>query len=329
MSILAVDVGGTSTRAAVVTPDGTCIGYARAGRGNPTSSSVDDAAAAIVQATHNALTAAGAELGDVVAGIIGIAGAGAEAGASLRSALAAAGVHDRVAFEVDVLTTYCSGTLAPDGYVIVAGTGAAAVRILDRRTEATCDGLGWLLGDSGSGFWIGHRAVRAAVDALGDRGPATVLVDPVLQLLGVDPEPRHGRHGRPITVDRVMAAVYRLRPVELAEFAPIVFDAAARGDAVADAIVDGAATELSATLSTVVSTDVRGPLVLGGSILTNRPEMADRVGASFRDLTGLDEPVVPVADGIAGAAVIALLRSGVDVDTPTFERLHRTLASIR
>ena len=36
------------------------------------------------------------------------------------------------------------------------------MRVRGGQIEATCDGLGWLLGDGGSGFWIGHRAVLAA-----------------------------------------------------------------------------------------------------------------------------------------------------------------------
>jgi glucosamine kinase len=35
--LVGVDAGGTATRAVVTTPDGQCIGYAIAGRGNPSA----------------------------------------------------------------------------------------------------------------------------------------------------------------------------------------------------------------------------------------------------------------------------------------------------
>ena len=99
---------------------------------------------------------------------------------SRPSALDAPLVH-----ESDLLATYCSGTHRPDGYAVVAGTGAGAIRLERGRQVAVADGLGWLLGDEGSGFWIGHRVVRAALADLDGRGPATGLTPLVLARLGV------------------------------------------------------------------------------------------------------------------------------------------------
>ena len=61
-----------------------------------------------------------------------------------------------------------------------------AARVGDGRVDATCDGVGWLLGDRGSGFWIGHRVVRAAAAALDESGAPTTLVELVLTEVGID-----------------------------------------------------------------------------------------------------------------------------------------------
>jgi glucosamine kinase len=329
MKYLAIDVGGTSTRVAVVEPDGTCLGYGSSGSGNPTSSGVAEAAKAIASATRDALAAAGATDADVAAGTVGIAGAGGEMGVALLAELASAGVSFPLTLEADLLAAFCAGTLAPHGYAIVSGTGACAVRIRGLGIDATCDGLGWLLGDGGSGFWIGQRTVRSVAAALDGRAPATRLTDLVLADLGIVLDTDLSTHGRSVALNHLMTAVYRVRPVELARFAPLAFEAAATGDVEAVAIVRGAANALTSTLATVLDPEVAGPLVLCGSILARQPSIADPVAAAFRSVMGADATAIPVTDGLPGAAVLALRRAGSTVDDAVFERVHDTLAARR
>ncbi|MEH0466183.1 BadF/BadG/BcrA/BcrD ATPase family protein [Streptomyces acidiscabies] len=71
------------------------------------------------------------------------------------------------------------------GLALIAGTGSVAARVQDRVLVATSGGDGWLLGDDGSGFWIGRRAVRAALRAADGRGRPTSLVAAVGRALGV------------------------------------------------------------------------------------------------------------------------------------------------
>ena len=68
MNYLAVDVGGTSTRAAVVAADGSCLGYGTAGSGNPTSFDTVTAVTAIVAATRTAMAAGGRDPADIALG---------------------------------------------------------------------------------------------------------------------------------------------------------------------------------------------------------------------------------------------------------------------
>ena len=276
MNYLAVDVGGTSTRAAIVAADGNCIGYGKAGSGNPTSSRPADAISSIIAATHAATAQSGSTAADLAAATVGIAGAAGDAGTSLHGELIRAGLSERLAFESDLLVAFYSGSIADEGYALVAGTGSAAVRLRGGRIEATCDGLGWLLGDGGSGFWIGHRAVFAASSALDNRGPSTALVGLVLAELGIDQDFR-SRHRRTMAVLRsVVDAVYRMRPFELARFAPLAFQAKALGDDIARRIHADASQALTATLDAVVVPDITGPLVLSGSILS-QPSVAQPV----------------------------------------------------
>ncbi|MEP9384054.1 N-acetylglucosamine kinase [Nocardioides cheoyonin] len=325
--VLAVDAGGTSTRTVVVDGSGRCLGYGRAGSGNPTSSGPAAAAGAVAASAAMALEGAGvpaSELSLVVLAMAGHRSAGPLD--ELHRGLEREGVTAPVVFESDQLAMYFSGTHLPQGYGVVAGTGAAAIRVEDGQAIATSDGLGWLLGDEGSGFWIGQRVVRAALADLDGRGPATALTPLLLHRLDLGAAATSSYDERREVIARALERLYALRPVRLAQFADLAFDA--YGDAVADGIVTDAVAGLARTLAAVASPVVSGPVVLGGGILTHHPALALRVVSAFAGGGALPD-MHTVADGVVGAATLALRHAGVGVGAAEFERLVGSLAPLR
>ena len=61
------------------------------------------------------------------------------------------------------------------GVVIIAGTGSIAYGRNARSEAARAGGWGYMLGDEGSGYWIGRAALRAVLRDADRRGPATAL----------------------------------------------------------------------------------------------------------------------------------------------------------
>ena len=120
--------------------------------------------------------------------------------------------------------------------------------------------------------------------------------------------------------------VYGMRPVELARFAPVAFTVG--DDAVAVAIVEGASEALARSLGSVLDPGIDGPLVMGGSVLLHQASVAAAVETSFRQRGGAGH-VVKVADGVAGAAALALRHRGVTVDADVFARIAASLATLR
>lgn len=320
-NLLAVDAGGTSTRAVVLTRSGHCLGYGTAGAGNPISSGTDYAAIEVVKAVRSALEQAGSARTAETA-VLAMAGSRTYVSTDwITSALAAIDVRGRVVLESDLLATFCSGAWEPDGYAVVAGTGAAAIRVVDGRQDASADGLGWLLGDDGSGFWLGRRIVRAVAAQLDNRGPRTTLTPGLLAALGIpaNASTAHGYDGRPEALRLMLDAVYGLRPIELARFAPLVFTSG--DDEVASGIIRDARAALHATLAAIDTKHARGPVVCGGGVL-------GALGLPVDGLAGVTE-VRRVADGAVGAAVLALRDNGVEVGQEMFERVRETLARLR
>lgn len=312
---LGLDAGGTSTRAVVVSSDGHCRGIGKAGSGNPTSAGVEAATAAIRDAVTQAVTSA--ETGPVDGAALAVAGASAPGHRAAIVAALSGLVATEPVFEFDVLAAYFSGTASPDGYVLLSGTGASAVRVEDGHLAGISDGLGWLLGDVGSGFWLGREAVRAGLAPLDGRGATTSLTGLLLDRLGIAVDDRR-QGGRTTTLVTATAALYAMAPLRLADFAALVFTAANSGDAVAAGILDRAAAGLAETLAAVRTPDVDGPLVAAGSVLARQPDFAARVAPG----------AVVATDGLAGAAVLALRHGGVHVDDETYARVTSSLAQL-
>ncbi len=293
------DLGGTSTRIVVVGPDGREHGRGVTGGGNPTTDPAG-AAAAFGDALRSALS--GVDGARVKASVVGVAG-----GSALRTP-AVATHFDRVWTEAgltccpgyvpDLEVAFAGGTPASDGAVLVAGTGAAAGSLTDHRLTRTADGHGWLLGDDGSGFWLGREAVRATLRTLDAGTPPGPLVEHVLRELDADRPGREGQHNRVIQV-------VNSRPgVQLSALAPLVTAAYRAGDPQAQSIVERAAAALMATLALIRDPAESTPIVLAGSLAGD----ASPVGAELRTLLAarFTGAVLPARNGVGGAAWLAL-----------------------
>lgn len=325
--LIGLDAGGTSTRALVTDRHGRCLGYGVGGRGNPISAGAERAAQGVLEAIGAALAHSGRSLSDasvVVAAMAGMRATGDDSW--LRDRLVAQGYTGALTFEADLLATYFSGAAAEFGYALVSGTGACVIRVRDGRIDGTADGLGWLLGDRGSGFWIGHAVVRAAVQDLDHTGPRTSLTDGVLSRYGLS-RTLVRRDGRSEELEQLVGLLYSHPPIELAGLAPLAFEASdEESDAVALSILTSAGEHLADTLSAVLAGP--GPLVIGGSILarpgTVRDAFLARLGSSADALD-----LRPVSDGAVGAAMLAVRAGGGTPDEAILNRLTETLVTFR
>lgn len=301
------DLGGTSTRILVVGTDGREHGRSTAGGGNPISHPAG-AAAALGEALRTAL--AGVDPGRVRASVIGVAGGPAlrtpPVAAQFGKVWADAGLTCDPGYAPDLEVAFAAGTPEPDGTVLVAGTGAAAGSVTGHRLTRTADGHGWLLGDDGSGFWLGREAVRAALRTLDAGEPPGRLVGSVLRELDAAETVDQVQlaHRGIDRRDRVIQAVNSRPGVQLSALAPLVTAAYREGDPEARSIVERAAAALLATLSRVRDQGERTPIVLAGS-LTSDPSP---VGTTLRTLleARFAGTVRPARSGVGGAAWLAL-----------------------
>lgn len=151
------------------------------------------------------------------------------------------------------------------GVVVNAGTGAIALGKNQQGEKARADGWGYLLGDGGSGFWLGLKAIKASLKAYDGRGPATSLQDSIKNYFSLD------------QIENIINLVYDSPQEELllkiSRLAPLVFKEAEKGDQVADNILQKGGKKLGHTACAVIQKldleDVEVPIVLLGGIFKN------------------------------------------------------------
>ncbi|MFI1996338.1 BadF/BadG/BcrA/BcrD ATPase family protein [Actinoplanes sp. NPDC020271] len=256
--VVGVDAGGTASTAVVATTGGAIVGRGRSGPGNPLTAGSGNAAAAVAAAVRSALGGHSPAL--VRAATLGIAG---PAGAGqFTPALAALGVTGPVTVVGDVVTAFAAGTPATSGAVLIAGTGAIAAAVHADAVVRTADGLGWLLGDEGSGRWLGLQAIRVAV-----RDWTAPLAAQI------------AARARVGSADEMVYWAQALPWEQIGGLAPLVCAAARAGDPHAAVIVAEAVAHLVHTLDEL---GADGPVVLGGSLLACDTPVRDGVLTTLR-----------------------------------------------
>lgn len=128
------------------------------------------------------------------------------------------------------------------GVAINAGTGAIAVGLNMNGQFARADGWGYVLGDEGSGYWIGMEATKATLRAYDGRGEHTVLEKMVIEHYGIE------RLSDLVEETRQ----HRLPPSKVSKLVPRVFQAAEMEDEVAINILAEAGRRLGRSVRSVI-----------------------------------------------------------------------------
>jgi N-acetylglucosamine kinase-like BadF-type ATPase len=237
-----VDGGATRCRAIVLDADGREVGRADGPAGIVTVRTATAAAEIVATVVRDAVRVAGrhatSDAGTappVTRLVAGLAGAGRlDARDAARSALEATGVAMAVEVRGDSEIALDDAFDDGAGILVVAGTGSMALGRAVHGRQARAGGWGVLLGDEGSGWWLGIQGLRAVARAADGRGPATILTGVLLNALSLP------------DAAAMITRVDTASKGEVAALAPLVLRAAGDGDAVARQLADDAAGELAA-----------------------------------------------------------------------------------
>lgn len=161
---------------------------------------------------------------------------------------------------------------ASTGVAVIGGTGSAAWGRNSLGEEARAGGWGYLLGDEGSGYWLGREAVRHSLRRMNQGLESDELTTALLASCGVDdPNKLIALFHSPDTGRRYWA-----------ERARLVVDAADAGHAASRELVDQAGRDLAGLAEqTVRQLRIDGPVILGSGLGMNVPRLQESFRAAL------------------------------------------------
>jgi N-acetylglucosamine kinase-like BadF-type ATPase len=239
--VMGVDGGATKTLAAVLDLDGMALHLGHGGPSNEDAVGAELAVQALLSAADQAIERAGIDAGQLGAAVLAIAGTDTvDVTRNVRSART-----DTWIVVNDVVAAWATATGGGPGVAVIAGTGSNVFGVGGVGANARAwraGGWGHLLGDEGSGYWLGVQSIKAALRDREGSGRATALSEAALAFFG---EP---------SVEAVAARVYSkpLTKGEIAAFAVETGRLAAQGDEVARELYERGAAELGEQIAAVI-----------------------------------------------------------------------------
>jgi glucosamine kinase len=228
---LGIDGGGTKCKARLEDAKGNLLAEATAGPANA-ARHLKGSVAAVIEASKKAIAKAnikGLHLNQIHAGI-GLAGINIPQvkQAFLKQSLPFASWHITTDLHIACLGAH----LGQDGAIVIVGTGSSGIAILkDKQLEV--GGHGFVVGDKGSGAWLGKMAISHCLETLDGISPNNLLSEHVMDLLNCD---------NPYDL---VSLTLEAKPAFYASLAPLIMQLAASQQEDALLLVNQAATYIN------------------------------------------------------------------------------------
>jgi len=313
MHVLGIDAGGTKTVCLLADERGAIVAEGRGPGANLHAAGELE----VEKVLHEVMEDAIGERDITPAAIcLGIAGVDRDDEArTVRAIMRRIGHKSRVLVVNDALIALVAAAQDAPGIVIISGTGSIVYGRNAAGEAARAGGWGHMIGDEGSGYWIGREAVAAVMRAADGRGPATRLSNDILAHFSVGDVSRLPR----IVYDR---EVPRMR---IAALGPIVEGAASEGDAVAMRILERAVDELVlGALSVATRLEMRGDafvFYLAGGIFRVVPSMAAVLPRRLVEVAPRCQVQLLDEEPAKGAVWLALAEARGAAQVPRYKRM--------
>ncbi len=317
MHVLGIDAGGTKTVALLADADGCVVAEGRAGGANLQGHGELE----VEKVLHHVIDQAMQKFPSPPAAVcLGLAGVDREGdGEVIRGIMRRLGFRAHTLIVNDALIALVAGvplvegaSAVSQGVVLISGTGSIAYGVNRHGVAARAGGWGTSLGDEGSGYWIGRRALNAVARDADGRGPRTHLTPLVLA---------HFSLSRP---EQLVSEIYDHAQGKraIASLGATVERARAEGDVVATEIMRKAADELTlAAASVIARLAMRGeqfPILLSGGMIRGAQWLADEVTTRLAEVAPRSIVSMLAGEPATGAVRLALAEARGGVRVPPY-----------
>jgi N-acetylglucosamine kinase-like BadF-type ATPase len=301
-----------------MTTGGVVLATGRAGPSNPITVGAERALANIFEAVDMASARCGVH--EFLASRLGVAGTDRS---RLRQELldGLRGSYGDTAIVSDAASALAGGTGCRPGVAVIAGTGSIAYGENGLGETARAGGWGWRLGDEGSGYSIGLKAIMAALRAHDGRAPETLLKQMIVGHLGLD------------GIEGIVDWVYEpdREPRDIAYLVPLVREAEAAGDDAAALVMAEAGAELGLVANAVVRRlGLSGgfPVSLNGGVF----KQPSGYIMAFEETVRREAPgcalIEPRMPPLLGSGLLALKSLGVTIDEALLRRVETSYSRL-
>lgn len=285
--LLGVDGGATKTLAAVLDLRTGDLHLAHAGPSNEDAVGAKAAVGALLGAAEQAIEHAGIDDAALAAGVLAVAGTNTE---SIVGHVRAARGEAWIVVN-DVVGAWATATGAGPGIAVISGTGSNVFGVGPSGRAWRAGGWGHLLGDEGSGYWLGIQSIKAALRDRESSGPPTALSEVVPAFFGA------------ASVEALASLVYS-KPLTKGQIAGLATETARlaeKGDAVARELFSRGAAELAEQVAAVIRRTGLAEDGEGGA----RPFPIGLIGSAFKAGPLFVEPLSAAILASAPRAIVS------------------------
>lgn len=305
--IIGMDGGGTKTHAVIASSDGKILAEHVAGPSNFQIIGVEKAAATIFSLITLCRNSVRCLPGQIAAVVCGLTGAG-RIGDQKRMADGLKAYArkkktplKKVIIDSDARIALEGAFNGKAGIIVIAGTGSIAFGKDERGTVHRVGGWGRILGDEGSGYFIGRLGLTAVAHQIDGRGEKTMLAAMIAKKFQLKDQ------------TAIINAVYK-NGFDVASVAPMVLTAAEKNDPVCRSIVEQSVLELadhiyiaSQKIEATRTGKVRSkiPVAFIGGLIANDTVVSKLLTAYVHNGIPGVEIIAPMSSPAYGAVLLA------------------------
>jgi N-acetylglucosamine kinase-like BadF-type ATPase len=305
--IMSLDGGGTKVQCVVADEHGHVFGCGIAGPTNSVFNTAEEVTRSISEAIDQALAGGRVPVPDIAVVYYAMP---ADSNVSCRAICSR--LYDSVAIRfVSEFTMSLYAAIQQEiGGLALAGTGSFAIAGTGHKMHRV-GGYGSLLGDEGSGYHIGRRALNACVHMLDGIGAPTSMYEEILDAFQ--------RLGYSSLFD-IYALPTGAQRSFVASICKVVGRSANRGDAVASAILLEAAEQLAAQMNGVLDKcgDERQPgfpVSIAGGVWKAHPVLYRVFADNVKRMHPEVNIVPPLFSPVAGGILLGLKERGYSIES--------------